>query len=292
MRKCLGVTIAVIFVFLAVVSAHAKSVTLEFKYKKGEVTKYKLAIDQKTSMGQANGPGMAMKMTANVTEKVLAVNKDGSIKIQVTLSNIKMSMPGMQQGGAPKIPDQKTVMTISKTGKIIYRDNNGGSAGGLGMPGMGLDTLMSKVSYFDLILPGKAVSVGETWKRSVPVPEMGVNVDVVSKLEAAAIKLGKETVSKAKQTFKSKVDIAKMMQAASKGASAEEKKEMVQMKGSMDIAGTTVFHFSPGKGKLWKSTTTLKTVTNMTFPASMQKQGAPPKMSTTSNVTMTITKVN
>ena len=293
MKKRLAVVLLVVFVLLAAISANAKTVKLEYKYKKGDVAKYKLVSDTNATMGQGMG-AMTTKMTADVEEKVLAVNKDGSIKIQVTISNIKMSMPGMEQGKTPQIPNQTTVLTISKTGSIISSNNKGGMSAGLGMPGGSSATMLSQFAYFDIVLPTKAVSIGGTWKKSIPVTSIGGKFDTTSKLEAAALPLGKEVVSKVKQTMKGKADLAKIMKAAMSGGDVPEEysKQLAQMKGTIDMTGTTVYHFSPSKGKLWKSSSTLDATVNMSMSQAVQKQGAPAKVTMKAKVTTTLTRVN
>jgi hypothetical protein len=202
-----------------------------------------------------------------------------------------MSMPG-KNGNAPAIPTQTGVITIAKDGRVIKTEGLQALSGMMSMPGMDSKELMNQLSPYGLTLPKKPVNVGETWKQTIPVPATGSNIAVTNSLLSAAVPLGKETTCKVKQTFSGRIPAAKLIMAqAGSTASAQDRKEMSKVKGTVDISGSTICNFSPSKGKLLKQAGTVKVVMNMTMPQSAQKNGSPAKINMNMSMDIQITKV-
>jgi hypothetical protein len=287
MKRVVTLGLAAAFAVCGIAGAQAKTVKLEYKFRKGAADKYRMGMTMKMSIpGMPGAPSgaMAAKMTAVFTQKVLDVYPDGSAKIRVSFDKMKMSMPGM---GQPEqtVPTQSITITMSKDGKPLKIEGMGPMMGGAGIPGMEVGQVMNQFgSCGGFPFPPGPVSVGETWKQAVPVPAFGGNVNVVSTLLAAAVPVGRENAAKIRQTFSGHFDLAEMMKAfagATPGdakGGEEARKAMSSMTGAMDLKGWSVTYFSPTRGKMLKTNGNVNVRMNMSLPASAQQQGGPRQM--------------
>jgi len=285
MKRVVTLGLAAAFAVCGIAGAQAKTVKLEYKFRKGAVDKYRMGMAMKVSIpgmpGAPSGP-MLTKMTAVFTQKVLDVYPDGSAKVRVSFDKMKMSMPGTAQTQG-SLPKQSITMTVSKDGKPLKIEGMGPMMGGAGMPGMDLNQMMGQFGYYGRFLP-RPVGVGETWKQAVPVPAFGGNVNAVSTLLAAAVPVGKENAAKIKETFDGHFDLAEMMKAfagATPGdtkGGEEARKAMSSVEGAMDFKGWGVTYFSPTRGKMLKTNGSFSIRMNMSMPAAAQQQGGPRQM--------------
>jgi hypothetical protein len=290
MKKLLTVVLVLAIVLGALAAVQAAGVKLEYKFKQGQTGAYKMVTNMKMGVPGPAGKSqtMTMKMTADITEKVISVNKDGSVKIQFTYSNMKMAMPG--QPGAQPMPNDSGILTVAKDGKVIKIEGFKSLSSMASMPGAD-SSMMNNMSPYGLILPKNAINIGNTWKQNVPLASIG-SIVITNKLLSTSDTIGKETTCKIQQTFSGKFPASKVIMAqAGKHASAKDKKEMAQLKGNFEFSGKATCNFSPAKGRLLKQAATVKVVMDMTMPKSAQQQGAPPKMNMKMDMDIQITKV-
>jgi len=274
MKRAVLLGLLVAFALCAVLGAQAKNVKLEYKFRKGEVDKYKVTMGMKMSMPKgAQMPG-TMNVSMTMTQKVLDVLPNGSAKVQVTMSNMKMSGPGMPQNMS-NMPPQTMTVTMTKDGRMTNPAGAGGMMGTMGaMPGS------DPMGSMGCLLPTKVVKVGETWKQAVPMPNNSGKINYVSTLLSAALPLGKTTASKIKQNFSGRLDLGKMMGGAAGGGS-----------GDMDLNGSSIVFFSPTQGKLLKTSGRVSAKMRMSMPPNPQNPGAPTKMNMLMDMTINMTKM-
>jgi len=274
-RTALSVLLAA-FALCALSGVQAKDVKLEYKFRKGEVDKYKVTMGMKMSMpGMPKGAQMPGTMIVSMTmaQKVLDVLPDGSAKIQVTMSNMKMSGPGMPRNMG-SMPARTMTVTMTKDGRTA-----GGGMGGM-MGGMGAMPGSDPMGSMACVLPTRAVRVGETWKQAIPMPNNCGKINCVSTLLSAALPMGKTTASKIKQSFSGRLDLGKMMGGGAGGGS-----------GDMDLKGSSIIFFSPSQGKLLKTSSKVSVKMRMSTPPNPQSPGAPTKMNMLMDMTINVTKV-
>ncbi|MEN6520244.1 MAG: hypothetical protein ABFD46_03715 [Armatimonadota bacterium] len=77
MKKVLSIGLLLAVLLCTISSAQASGVNLAYKYKAGEVCRYKAATTMCMGIPGSNSP-MKTHMSWDITEKVLAVRKDGS----------------------------------------------------------------------------------------------------------------------------------------------------------------------------------------------------------------------
>ncbi|MEN6520893.1 MAG: hypothetical protein ABFD46_07060 [Armatimonadota bacterium] len=144
---------------------------------------------------------------------------------------------------------------------------------------------MSSISHHGLFLPGRAISIGTTCKQVVPIPDINSRINVFSRLIAVSVPFGKLRASKIKQSINSNMDLATVMAASMNSGTGRS--SFGNIKGSMNVSGSTVFHFSAAQGKLLNSHGSFKVVTRMIMPQLTRKHTC---INSVSTVTTSITK--
>ncbi|MEN6372016.1 MAG: hypothetical protein ABFD64_08380 [Armatimonadota bacterium] len=287
MRKVLSIGLLLAVLLCTFSVAQAAGVNLAFKYKAGEVCNYKVVSTMCVNIPGSNRP-MEMHMSGDITEKVLAVKKDGNIKLQIKMRNMKTVMTGGPNGqSSRKIPDQTSTITINKYGRVISSGNKSSSFVDSASSG-DLSSIMSNVAHYGLLLPGKTISAGNNWKQVVPIPNTNAKINIINTLLAASVPYGKQQASKIKQSASAKMDLATIMAASMKNRGGVS--SFKDIKGSVNVSGSTVYHFSAAQGKLLKSSGSYKVVTKIVMPQSARKQGAPANINTVSTITASMIK--
>ncbi len=298
MNRKLVIGLIILAVLWTPVCAGAKSVILEHRFSKGQVDKYKLSMDIKAHMPQlaaANMPQsikMSMKMT--FSQKVLDVKPDGSARVQMTYSNMEFNIPGLDAKAAKAMPMQpvSVVASISKYGQILNIEGIDQMLASAGMPGMDYSQLAGQIGYYG-VFPDVPVEVGQSWISTIPFPLGSGDLLITSTLLGAAVPMGKDVVSKIKQTYEAYIDLGDMMKgfASMMSASLPGSDALSQMSGAMDIVGLSVIYFSPDKGKLIKANGNIKMLLSMDMPAQYVQQGAPSSIDIEMDMNMNVAKL-
>lgn len=280
--------LAIAFLAAACCPAQAKSVVLQHSYKAGQIDKYRMSLDTKMSMPEmpaAAAQNMRVKMSVLLTQKVLGLLPDGSAKVKMSYSNLKIESPDMPDTRGASIPPVAMTLVISRTGQIVSIEDPGQ---GTGMPGLDMSSLAGQFGYYG-IFPDTAIEVGQMWRSVVPLPFGSGDMRVDFELLAAAIPIGKEVASKIKQTYEAYMDLGEMM----KGAVASGGAPAIagQMGGGMHMRGWSVLYFSPNKGKLIKANGSVNALMSVQMPASAVQQGAPGRMNMQMDMTLNLAKV-
>ncbi|MCX6344636.1 MAG: hypothetical protein NT018_06145 [Armatimonadetes bacterium] len=256
---------------------HNQSLSFEMKFKPGQIDKYKMTMDM--TMDMPNMPKAAgapskttMNMTADITQEVVSVNPDGSAKIKASVSNMKMNMPGMPGGAMPDMPKTEFTMTMSKDGKVLSTE------GMDDMPGMSGVDMKQMANQMSGSLPGKSVSVGDTWKSKVAMP-IGGDMEVVNELVGENESIGGQKVSKIKSNFNYDGDLADWAKQTGQSAG----KMPPGMKGKVSMKGEGNTFFNRAEGKMVQTDMAMDMTMNMEMP-----QGAMPGGQKSVNTNMNV----
>ncbi|MEN6520245.1 MAG: hypothetical protein ABFD46_03720 [Armatimonadota bacterium] len=268
--------------------AQAGSVNLEYKYKLSEGCKYKITMSITTGL-----PGSDRIYTANINgdiaEKVIGIKKDGSIELAIMLKNMKASYKLIQDvGNIRSIPDKTYIITIAKSGKIVSKNNDSSSS--LDKVTGGFDLMGS--SIHGVVLPEEAVSVGQSWDNKSSILNGVAEVNAKSTLLSDSEQVGDQTAAKIKNLLDAKLDIATVLAAIEKEKDFNKyyNDALKDIKGTIGVAGTTVYYFSPLQGKLLKSEGNYKINSSISFPKTKEYKQLPASMNVTYDITITVTK--
>ncbi|MEN6355862.1 MAG: hypothetical protein ABFD83_02120 [Armatimonadota bacterium] len=263
MKRVIPIVIVIaiaVGLYFVISGNRANGLNFEYKFKPGQVDKYKTTMDMTMTM-----PGMPSKLTGGssamtvdtsciTTQKVLNVKWNGSANVEVALSNFQMTAPGMPAGMIPSMPDQKYTMTMSKDGEF---GNVNITSGAQQQNGMDMKSLFNQMSSYHM--PGKRLKLGDSYETTVPMP-FGGDMRVVSRLAALNVPIAGTTAAKIIQKYAGHCNLSEMAKKLKKGSSQAQG---FMSKGTMDIDGHGVIYFSITEGKLIEthtaSTVTIKT---------------------------------
>lgn len=297
-------TFAVVLLLAAAIgAAAAEPIALEYKFRKGEVDKYRLAVEMSLDLsgvaaaaGQSNVPPMNMSMSVNLVQKTLDVYSDGSAKVRVSYSNPVIQgvkMPAAASKSAKALQGQEIVMRISKRGRII-------SVQGLDklMAGSGFNMDFSKLfdaSAGNVILPEGPVEVGQSWTDSIPIPFGSSQIHLQSTFAGYDEEIWNLRVARIRQSCCGSLDLKEMFETvlrAIAGSMKQNAPDFSSMSGELGLNGDMTEYFAPSIGKLLKSNGTLSAQVAITFPQSLTQQGAPSSLSCGVNMRMAMTRFN
>ncbi len=294
--------LAVILALAAATAACAEPVTLEYKFRKGEVDKYRLAMDMRLDLsgiaaatGQADMPPMDLSMSIELIQKTLDVYSDGSAKVKVTYRNPiiqGVKMPAAASKSAKALQDQAVVMRISKHGRTM-------SIQGLEkLVGQDMPVNLSRfmdASSGSALLPDGPVEVGESWMQDIPLPFGDSQIYLQSTLASYDEEIWNLRVARINQSCSGKLDIKAMVESflGAMAASLKQKApDLSSISGELLLNGQMTEFFAPSIGKLLKSSGNLDASLNVTLPPSAVQQGAPPSLSCAINMRMGMTRFN
>lgn len=288
---------AVLLIVLAAGAAFGEPVTLEYKFKVGDIDKYKMTMDMSVQM-----PGMpakegvspiSMSMTMTCTQQTLAVNPDGSAKIKATNGKPTITGGPASAKGA-KMPDlagQSITFTMTKRGQTLSIEGLDNLLAGSPLKNMDLSSFFSPASN-QALLPEGPVEVGQSWNQSVPFPFGGGAIGVNSELESADQQVWGLNAAKIKQRLAGSLDIGQFMKSlmAAVGTGGKQAVDLASMSGSLDLNGDMSFLFAPSIGKLLKGDGTIQAKMMMNMPSDAVRQGAPASIQVNLSMRINITR--
>ena len=265
----------------------AEALSFEMKFKQGQIDKYRMTMDMTMDMPDmpknAGAPSKTtMNMTADMTQEVVSVNADGSAKIKAAVSNMNMNMPGMPGATMPTMPKIQYTMTMTKDGKITNFEGME-NVPGMAMSGVDMKQMMNQMSG---MLPGKLVSVGDTWKGKVAMP-IGGNMEVVYELVSENESIGSQKVSKIKSNFNYDGDLADW----AKKTGGNAGKMPPEMKGKVSMKGDGNTFFNRAEGKMVATDMVMDMTMNMEIPKGAMP-GGQNNMNMNMKMKMRMEKVN
>jgi hypothetical protein len=264
MRKHLLLTVAVLLV--SECFAWAKPVKLEYKFKSGEINRYKMVMTTDTIVNKQTYSS-AMKAVAVMKYRVLSVSRDGSAKMKVALESMKFTIGGSTQDiAASQLPAAEIIMT--KFGEIKLPSGKGSASSALmqNNPMMG-GGMMSSVRF-----PSKPVNVGKAWSVALPEPMKG---KASCRLVNTNSQVGKFRTAKLTTNMSGTLDMASMG-GSLPGMSATK---------PIPMSGSFSSYISPANGKLIRTDGNLR----MKMQAPVPSKSSPGKpASKPANVEMNI----
>lgn len=294
--------------------AYAEPVKLEYKFVKGDVTKYNVSVQVKAQL--PNLPGMdhhgplSFSMSLLEVMKVTDVYPDGSGRLKVWVGNISMSAPGLSMPSADKIPATNMYMKLSKSGKLLGLEmpdlaaaaKKSGSKGQnppIQIPDM--SQMFSQINQTSA-LPEEPIEVGASWRTPMPLP-MGLgSMDMISLFAGADEQVAGGPAAKLVQNIKGRIDVSQAIKAftstfagafnqASGGRNAPNI-QIPNIQGSVDIGGTISTFFSTQLGKMVGQDGTGTMTINVHLPDEITKSGqAPADITVVIEGSLKVTKV-
>lgn len=295
--------LAVVFLLVAVITAaSAEPVTLEYKYTRGEVDKYRVAAEINVDLSGIaaaagkNIPPMNITVGVNLVQRTLDVYSDGSAKVKVSYSDPVIQglpMPAASSKSAQVLKNKSIVMRISKRGKIM-------SIQGLDKMAAKNGTNLDFTKFFDAspggsFLPDGPIEVGQSWSESIPVPYGDSQFSVVSTFSNYDEEIWNLRVARLTQSCSGRLDLKAIVESFINAMAAGFKQkapDLSSMSGNLTLNGQMTNFFAPSIGKLLKSDGNLDAKVDITLPQAAVQQGAPPSLSCTVNLRMSMTRFN
>jgi len=244
------VRIVVLCAVLSVLAGQAfgqETVRLEYKFKQGELLRYKMVmsatINMQMSMPDGSSgqmPSIPMQMVGVMRQRTRKVLPNGDAEVAYAFESMKVTVGDMtQQSPTEKIP--VITMVISKNGvpKSIQ----------------GLEKLGGQSGYTQFIspetlgqygaLPEGDLKVGDTWSQDVPFP-IGGRLQMSGKLLSTDTKLGSYTVATFEQNTGGDINMNIPVPMPSNGAPSTGG----NVGANGEFLGDTTVYFSLEEGKM------------------------------------------
>ncbi len=268
MKRLIGVLIIFSTLFGIGTNAVAQEVTqqpessgagilLEYKFKEGELLRYKLEMSfdmvMQADIPEASAiPPISGFITGTVSQRTKRVLENGDAEVVAAIESMKLDMMG-QSNELPvdKMPTCTFIKSKSGTIKVIE--------------GKKFESPFSEIPFGDLanfsqnsVLPTSRLNVGETWKQDIPSPFPGAGTfHVEMKLQRLDAEVGKIRAAVIQQSATGDMDIAQAMAALQKGNG--------EVSGKANILANSTVYFSPELGRLLKVEGTGSMQMNMSF---------------------------
>ncbi len=154
--KILTLGIAASLLSVTALALVAQDFTMKYKREKGNVSKFKLT-------GTIDVQGQSVGISATVIEKVVKVDEDGSVTLSQTQENTKISVGGQEM----EPPAQEASTEVRKaSGELIETKG-----------GQDVETSFRTGQLSNLVVPGKAIKVGDSWEHVVKADAKKGSVD-------------------------------------------------------------------------------------------------------------------
>ena len=146
-------------------------IKIELKLSPGQIRAFKISVDQKGTV-TLPGSGQNMPLNTGITAYAKLIvdkqNSDGTWAARYKIGGMKMLMNGAPMTMPGNSGDMMIKGILSKTGTFAPTEDLSKTAG-MGM-GMSAGQSMNNVLGNLMNLPEKAVIVGDTWTKVVPLP--------------------------------------------------------------------------------------------------------------------------
>lgn len=207
LTKAIVLTLALAILLSSSVFAE-KTVKLQFKFKPGDIDKYKLAVNigVKTNLpipGAADNLGINMSVI--MRQKVLGVLPDGTAKVRISYDDFNMSITGVKTPETGKVPASWMTVKMDSTGEILEILEIDPALSVRGFNGVEFSQALTKFAFFGT-LPKWDLEVGSKWMYPIPSFLGSTEVKMISTLDAVALPFGNYTASKITQNMEGRLD--------------------------------------------------------------------------------------
>ncbi len=303
MKKLRALALVAVLI-VAACAAQADPVTLAYKFRAGEIDKYKLTMKMDFSiagLAQVSGPNgpVTVNMSVVVRQKTLGVYPDGSAKVAISCGEPQMRMSGM-----PPLPKSKQPWKAPSITMVLAPDGSLRKIEGLekafafkGAKDIDLGSLrLSQLTSFlgqNAVFPSDPLEVGQTWENTIPLPFGGSELKVTSALVTANAAVGRTTAAKVEQTFDGSLDFSDMLKsfASMMPANATGRDMLSQVTGGLEVFGKMDYFFSPELGKVLRGGGEMVANMSMKLPEQLIKMGGPPQIDVTANIDYTLNRL-
>ena len=298
MKRRIAVAAAVIFV-IAACAACAEPVTLAYKFTKGEIDKYKMAMSMSMNMpllpGGSAFPPMGMSMQMVFRQHTLDVLPDGSARIRVTYTPSDMKITGgPKMKKQPSVPNQSTsmVMTMTPDGRTTNVEGMDKALAASGVQNFDMNQFTNMMGQY-AFLPAGPVEIGSSWNQTVPMPFTGGNMRVDSVLESYGEPIWSQPAAKINQKYSAYIDIGQLIRTfvgSMAGLKPKEQQAVGSITGGMDLNGAMDFYFAPAIGKVLKGAGNMTGAIKINMPSTVVKSGAPSALTMDIDMKMSLTR--
>lgn len=287
MRKGTAVGLLVVFLIVGIAAiflfdlpgAFATGTKLEYKYKTGDIDKYRIDLDMKMSMPDMPAgllpSTMDMKMGMTMIQETLSTSLNGNAKVRITMKDMKFEMPGMPMMGTesmPEMPPTVITCTMTKDGKITDIEGDTKNAPGMGFGGSGSLGQFSQ-------MPRKKIDVGGTWTEKMAMVDKAGNVEITSSLLATDVPVWTEKACKIQQKFTGKMTMDELMNGLGSAFAGGGMKKPEDVNGDVEVSGDSLIYFSPEMGKMLKTDGNFSAKISMDVPPQASAPSMPTKFS-------------
>lgn len=295
---------AVILLLAASTAGCAEPIPLEYKFTKGEVSKYRITLwvsldlsELAAASGKTIQPPTDVSLTMTMVQRTLAVNPDGSAKVRTVFTapvvgGIKMPPSASKQATA--LLDQGIVTTISKRGLPIAIHGVDKAMSSYGLQKIAVRKLLESTSA-TAFLPDGPMEVGQSWNASIPTPFNNSQIYMQTTLAGADEEIWNLGVARIRQTCTAKLDLKEIMEgflSAFAGKVKQGVPDLSSTSGYVSANGQMTHYFAPSIGKLLKSQGDLEVRISVTPPPGLAPKGAPSTMAFGVNLRMAMTRFN
>jgi len=297
MRKSLAIALSALFIFAAC-AAQAEGVTLAYKFRAGEIDKYKLVMKMNFDIaglgrvGMPAGP-MAMDFSMVMRQKTLGVYPDGSAKVMFSCGEPNIKMSGVPAIAKSKQPWRSPSMTVvlAPDGGLLKVEGLEKAFAFAGAKGIDLSALqINKFMGFlgqNPVFPSEPLEVGQTWETSVPLPFGNTQIKLLSTLVTDNAAVGRSRAAKVEQSFDGNLDFSEILKSISgmMPANVPGRDMVSQVTGGMEMFGLMTYYFSPSAGKMLKGTGEMVANMSVKLPQRLIQMGGPPQVDMSANIT-------
>lgn len=238
-----------------------KSVKLEYRLTKGDVSDYQMVMEMEgetriEGMGQTKSSKLEGKQELELTQEVKEVSPDGILDVEVTYTKATMEMS--VDGKKAPFPSMEKLLVGKKISMRMDRQGRTLEAKGLeGLPGLpqGMD-LENLTRQAQPVFPDKELKKGDSW-----IQDLGMSAQLAEGMYLDQIGEAKYTLLGFKKMkgypcaeIKSVVDLTQSIDLTQEQVNpATGQKTKVEMKVKNDGQGEGIIYYAYQDGKLIKS---------------------------------------
>ncbi len=289
MKRPLALLWIILLAFSLISEVYAEGVKLAYKFRAGEIEKYKLAMRININMaGFPQTPSapssMAINMTMMMRQKTLGVYPDGSAKVYITCDEPKISVPRNMALPKQQIKSPTIIMVMASDGSVrkieglekTFAFNN---TKGLDLSALQIKDLINFMGQA-AVFPSVPLEVGQSWENSIPLPFEGSQIKILSTLASVNCQVGKNTAAKIEQTFDGSLNFNEILKSIYDMIPADNhgRDILSGITGGMEMFGTMVHYFAPSLGKILKGHGEVVANLTISIPPQLVKMGGPPRI--------------
>jgi len=301
LRRELALKWTLLLAIFVVSDACADGIKLAYKFRAGEIENYKLSMRISIDMAGFTKIQSPLPMKANIAmamrQKTLGVYPDGSAKLYITCSDIKINVPGEKTLQKQNFKSSPITMVMAPDGSVRKIEGLEKTLAFSGTRGADLSVLQVKelMNFIGqaAVFPPSPLEIGQSWESSIPLPFGGSYIKILSTLASANCAVGKTNAIKIEQTFDGGLDFSDILNTITDMIPANDQGRdfLSGMTGGIELFGTMVHYFAPSIGKIVKGRGEMVANLVISMPPLLVKMGSPPRIDMTMNMVYDLTRL-